>query len=167
MRTEMKYTVFHTPAGWIGLLASGAGLRATTLPQPTAEASLALLGREAAPAEMDPGAFAGLIDRFQAYFTGERVAFDDRLDLSAGTPFQQAVWAATRRIGYGETRTYRWVAGEAGRPLGARAVGQALGANPLPLVVPCHRVIGSDGGLAGFGGGLGMKRYLLNLEQGG
>jgi len=162
----MKYTVFNTPAGWIGLLASETGLRGTTLPQPTAEATLALLGRQVAQAEMDPAAFAGLVDRFQAYFKGERVAFDDQLDLS-GTPFQQAVWAVTRRIGYGETRTYRWVASEVGRPLGARAVGQALGANPFPIIVPCHRVIGSDGGLAGFGGGLEMKRFLLRLEQGG
>jgi methylated-DNA-[protein]-cysteine S-methyltransferase len=167
MRVEMKYTVFPTPVGWIGLLASDDGLRGTTLPQPAAEAAQALLGPEAAQAEAVPGAFAGLIDRFQAYFQGQRVAFDDRLDLSTGTPFQQAVWAATRRIGYGETRTYRWVAGQMGRPLGARAVGQALGANPLPLIIPCHRVIGSDGGLAGFGGGLEMKRYLLRLEQSG
>ncbi len=166
MRTDgMKYTVFNTPAGWVGLLASEAGLRGATLPQPTAEAARVLLGGEAAQAEMDTGAFADLLDRFQAYFRGDRVAFDDRLDLS-GTPFQQAVWAATRRIRYGETRTYRWVASEVRRPLAARAVGQALGANPLPLVIPCHRVIGSDGGLAGFGGGLEMKQYLLKLEQG-
>jgi methylated-DNA-[protein]-cysteine S-methyltransferase len=162
----MKYTVFTTPAGWIGLLSSETGLRGVTLPQRNADEALALLGRDAAEAEMAPDAFSELIGRFRAYFRGNRVDFSDRLDLSTGTPFQQAVWRATQRIGYGETRTYRWVAGEVGRPLAARAVGQALGANPLPLVVPCHRVVGSDGGLAGFGGGLEMKAYLLKLEQG-
>ncbi len=162
----MKYTVFETPAGWIGLLSSDTGLRGVTLPQPTAEAARAGLGRDAAEAELAPGSFDGLIERLQRYFRGQRVDFNDRLDMSAGTPFQQAVWQATQRIGYGERQTYRWVAGEVGRPRGARAVGQALGANPLPLVVPCHRVVGSDGGLAGFGGGLEMKAYLLKLEQG-
>ena len=166
MRTDMRYAVFNTSAGWIGLLSSEKGLRNVTLPQHSEEAALGALGRDVAKAEPAPGAFTELIERLHAYFRGEWVDFDDRLDLSAGTPFQRAVWMATRRIGYGQTRTYRWVAGEVGRPLAARAVGQALGANPLPLVVPCHRVIGSDGGLAGFGGGLEMKRYLLNLEQG-
>jgi len=91
-------------------------------------------------------------------------------DLSAvpidpgGTPFQRAVWAAARAIPPGETRTYRQIADAVGRPGAARAVGQALGANPVPLLVPCHRVLAAGGGLGGFSGGLGLKARLLALE---
>jgi len=91
-------------------------------------------------------------------------------DLSAvpvdpgGTPFQRAVWAAARAIPPGETRTYQEIAAAVGRPGAARAVGQALGANPVPLLVPCHRVLATGGGLGGFSGGLGLKARLLALE---
>ena len=75
------------------------------------------------------------------------------------------IWQATRSIPHGETRSYAWVAARAGNPLGARAAGQALGKNPLPVVVPCHRVVAADGGLGGFTGGLYLKRKLLALES--
>jgi O-6-methylguanine DNA methyltransferase len=87
------------------------------------------------------------------------------LDLSAGTAFQQAVWQALCRIPYGETRSYAWVAGQIGRPRATRAVGSACGANPIPVIVPCHRVIASDGSLGGFSCGLKWKKRLLALEQ--
>lgn len=97
------------------------------------------------------------------YFEGDRQRFDVVLDAT-GTRFQQQVWTALRDIPYGETRSYRDIAEDIGKPRAVRAVGAANGANPLPIVVPCHRVIGSNGTLTGFGGGIDTKRRLLALE---
>ena len=98
------------------------------------------------------------------YFAGDRQEFE--LDLAPdGTTFQVEVLEALRGIPYGETCTYRDIAVAVGRPKAVRAVGNANGRNPLPIVIPCHRVIGSDGSLTGFGGGIEVKRYLLDLEQ--
>ena len=98
------------------------------------------------------------------YFSGDRREFE--LDLALdGTIFQVEVLEALRRIPYGETCSYSDIAATVGRPNAVRAVGNANGRNPLPIVIPCHRVIGSDGGLTGFGGGIQTKRYLLDLEQ--
>lgn len=99
------------------------------------------------------------------YFEGRRREFDLPLDLNAGTGFQQAVWRALLGIGWGETRSYGSVARSIGRPDAVRAVGLAIGRNPLSLIVPCHRVIGSDGSLTGYGGGLNRKAALLALES--
>lgn len=98
------------------------------------------------------------------YLSGRRREFDLPLDLSAGTPFQQAVWRETARLAFGETCSYRQLAQALGADGGQRAVGQALRRNPLLIVVPCHRVLRSDGGLGGFGAGLKVKRGLLALE---
>jgi len=98
------------------------------------------------------------------YFAGEAVRFRARLDLSAGTAFQRRVWHALRRVPFGRTISYGELAARAGSPRAARAVGQAMGANPVAIVVPCHRVIRSDGGLGGFGAGLPIKRWLLRHE---
>lgn len=98
------------------------------------------------------------------YFTGRRTIFDLPLQ-PAGTPFQQAVWQSLRAIPYGETRTYGQIAAEVGKPNAARAVGQANHNNPLPILIPCHRVVGSGGALTGYAGGLSIKKFLLDLEQ--
>ncbi len=98
------------------------------------------------------------------YFTGEPVRFRVRLDLRVGTPFQRKVWRVLRTIPHGQTRSYGWVAQRIGAPRAVRAVGAACGANPVPVIVPCHRVIASDGALGGFSGGLARKRALLRLE---
>ncbi|NLL90358.1 MAG: MGMT family protein, partial [Dehalococcoidales bacterium] len=98
------------------------------------------------------------------YFKGAKVTFPERLDMSAATTFQREVWQATRTIPYGESRSYKWLAEKIGRPKATRAVGGALGKNPLPIIVPCHRVIGSNGDLTGFTGGLDIKIKLLELE---
>lgn len=103
------------------------------------------------------------LDELQRYFAGERVAFSCPLDLR-GTPFQMLVWEHLSRIPYGERRTYGEIALAIGRPTASRAVGAANGANPVPIIVPCHRVIGSDGSLTGYGGGLPGKAWLLSLE---
>ena len=112
----------------------------------------------------DDTACAEAAAQLDEYFTGKREAFDLRL-LPLGSDFELAVWAELTRIPYGETHTYGAVAKAVGEPGGAQAVGLACGRNPLPLVVPCHRVIGADGSLVGFGGGLPRKRFLLDLEQ--
>ncbi len=98
------------------------------------------------------------------YFNGRRRSFDLRLE-ARGTTFEQKVWGRLRTIPYGETRSYGTIAGDLGLQNGARAVGRANGANPIPIIIPCHRVIGSDGQLTGFGGGLPLKRALLELEN--
>ena len=97
------------------------------------------------------------------YFAGERREFDLALSPE-GTPFERSVWSELRKIPFGETRSYGEIAEILGRPGAARAVGRANGANPIPIVVPCHRVIGADGSLTGFGGGLDVKSRLLELE---
>lgn len=98
------------------------------------------------------------------YFAGERAAFDLRLE-AVGTPFQHTVWNALRQIPYGQTVSYGQIAERIGRPGASRAVGLANGKNPISVVVPCHRVVGSDGSLTGYGGGLGRKQFLLDLER--
>jgi methylated-DNA-[protein]-cysteine S-methyltransferase len=102
--------------------------------------------------------------QLREYFAGERRVFDLPL-APAGTDFQRGVWKALEGIPYGETRSYRQIAAAVGRPQACRAVGGANHNNPLSIVIPCHRVIGADGGLTGYGGGLDRKKHLLLLEQ--
>jgi methylated-DNA-[protein]-cysteine S-methyltransferase len=165
MSQDFLYTAFNTPYGWVGILGSPAGLRCTTLPQTSEKEAVALLVKEVSQAKRTTGHFLDLIERFQAYFSGQTVDFPDRLDFSSFTPFQRAVWEATRRIPHGQTRSYGWIAQQMGKPSAVRAVGQALGRNPFPIIVPCHRVLAGDGGLGGFSGGLNMKKSLLELEK--
>ncbi len=110
-----------------------------------------------------------LIDRtrreLDRYFAGRLQEFTVPVRPS-GTAFQQAVWAALRTIPFGETRSYGAIARQIRRPAAVRAVGAANGANPIPVIIPCHRVIGANGSLTGFGGGMERKRFLLDLEQG-
>ncbi|MDD5703598.1 MAG: methylated-DNA--[protein]-cysteine S-methyltransferase [Dehalococcoidales bacterium] len=160
----LYYCVFNTSAGWIGLAGSDDGLVRTTLPltsKDLAEESLSLGGRLAACA---PDRFTALSEKYRRYFAGEKVDFTEGLDISRATPFEKAVWESTVSIPYGETRSYGWVACQIGKPRACRAVGGALVRNPLPIIVPCHRVIASDNTLRGFTGGLEIKRFLLRLE---
>lgn len=113
--------------------------------------------------QRDSEALAPYLEQFRAYFAGELQRFT--LPLAAqGTPFQQAVWQALCDIPYGETRSYRDIALAIGKPTAMRAVGAANGRNPLSIIVPCHRVIGRDGSLTGYAGGLPIKQALLKLE---
>lgn len=117
----------------------------------------------APPGRRDDSALAEAVTQLSAYFTGVRHEFT--LPLSpAGTPFQRAVWEALRDIPYGETTTYGAIAARVGRPSAVRAVGAAIGRNPIAIVIPCHRVIGASGQLTGYAGGLAAKRALLDLE---
>ena len=165
MSRELFYIIFDTSAGMVGILGSDIGLLRVTLPQRSEDEVRRLLGGSLNQATLSPHRFEDLSGRLVAYFTGYRTDFPDKLDLSAATPFQRAVWQAARVIPYGETRSYSWVAGQAGNPKAARATGQALGANRIPVIIPCHRVIAYNGGLGGFGDDLEMKKYLLTLEM--
>jgi len=111
----------------------------------------------------DAGRTAEVRRQLDEYFAGQREAFDLNL-APRGTPFELSVWEELRRIPFGETRSYADIARALGKPAATRAVGRANGANPIPIVVPCHRVIGSNGSLTGFGGGLDNKARLLELE---
>jgi methylated-DNA-[protein]-cysteine S-methyltransferase len=164
MTQELFYAVFDTAAGWVGLLGSTAGLRRITLPQGSEREAIHLLGESLDSAVASPKRFNDIIERLRAYFDGNRVDFPDRLEFTTATPFQREVWQAARLIPYGETRSYAWLAGKIGKPKAARAVGQALGKNPLPVIVPCHRVLAAGGGIGGFSGGIKVKKYLLSLE---
>ena len=164
MNQQVKYITFSTDMGWVAMLASAKGLLSTTLPQPSIDEVRQQLGDSVSHAIWSPHLFKDLMERLKVYFSGHRTTFPDKLDLSRATHFQREVWEITRLIPYGETRSYAWVAEQIKKPQAMRAVGQALGKNPLPIIVPCHRVVASDGGLGGFGGGVELKRHLLRLE---
>jgi methylated-DNA-[protein]-cysteine S-methyltransferase len=163
MKNAVRYTIVDTVLGLILIIGSDQGLRRISIhaSRQRATEEQATTFREAIES---PGSFGDLPQRLKRYARGERIAFNDKLDLNQSTAFQRAVWDATRAIPYGETRTYEWIAQRSGRPRAARPAGQALKHNPLPIVVPCHRVIGKDGGLTGFSAGVGLKKRLLDLE---
>lgn len=163
---RVKYHIWELPSGWIGLVSGGRGLRRAAL-KPTAAEVWEDLGDDADAAVHDPDAFREVVDRLVRYSGGELSALDEiELDMEGAPPFFRAAWRACRRIPPGETRSYRWLAAEAGNPLALRAAGQAMARNRFSLIVPCHRVIASDGTLGGYGGGgLGVKAQLLRMEQ--
>jgi methylated-DNA-[protein]-cysteine S-methyltransferase len=155
LRASLAWTVVESPLGPLTLVGDDHGLRAVYFQGrsgPRDEAT-----RDAAP-------FAEAVTQLEEYFAGERRAFDLPLMLE-GTPFQRRVWDALRTIEYGGTRSYGEVAAEIGRLDRVRAVGAAVGRTPVPIIVPCHRVIGADGSLTGYGGGLQRKEALLGLES--
>lgn len=161
------YRIFETDWGWCAAAETRWGLCAFVLPAGSSgEAEELALKLIRGNGKKVQEGFDELIDLVRRYFRRERVEFDLPLDLSYGTPFMRRVWRATRLIPYGETRTYAWVARKAGSPRAFRAVGMALARNPLPLIVPCHRVIRSDGSLGGFTapGGVRLKMKLLRHE---
>jgi len=159
-----------TPAGWVGAARSEAGLVALTLPQPSVEECMRYLTwlgvKEGCPVlPPEPGhVLAGLAQALKRYFDGERVQLDFPVDLSLFTPFQQRVLMVVREIRYGTLLSYGQVAAQINCPRATRAVGGALGANRILLVVPCHRVIRGDGSIGGFGSGLAWKVRLLAAE---
>ena len=155
--------VFNSPVGRITVVTTENGIARVTL---RATKTTASARRRRGPASTKERMHIRRVrDQLERYFAGEAVRFDVPLDLSAGTAFQRAVWRACACIPYGETRSYGELAHLAGRPGAARAVGGAMHANPLPILVPCHRVIRSDGSLGGFGLGISLKKKLLRLEQ--
>ena len=156
--TGLSYTQIDSPVGPLLLAGEARGLREIRFVD----------GRHPQPPDPDwtPDAapFAEVVRQLQAYFSGERQEFDLPLVLE-GTDFQLRVWRSLQTIPYGSTVSYLELAEKIGNPKAVRAVGLANGANPIPIVVPCHRVIGSNGSLTGFGGGLPIKQKLLALES--
>ena len=154
------------PLGSIGIVATSRGLAHVLLTQRTAAQTRKLLQSRFDSAEHDPDLLPDFQKELQNYFAGNRVRFRVKIDLSRLTDFQRKVLDACRRIGYGQTTTYGELARQIGRPHAGRAVGQALGRNPVPLVIPCHRVLAGNGSLGGFSAeqGVKLKQWLLNLE---
>jgi len=157
---DVAYTYLESPIG--PLLLAGDGVRLSKVGFPDGKGRIA-------PHDdwrRDDGQFVEARAQLSAYFAGELHEFDLEL-MPAGTPFQLAVWQALTAIPYGATISYGELADRIGRPSASRAVGAANGANPIPIIVPCHRVIGASGALTGFGGGIDTKRWLLAHEAGG
>jgi len=155
--------VFDTPFGRVAVSATAKGLTRVLLPN-----EAAALRAPAVSPQPDAAAetLAARAEReILEYLAGRRRRFTVPVDLSAAPPFHAKALRALARVPYGRTVTYGELAARAGRPQGARAVGQAMARNPVPLVVPCHRVVASGGGLGGYGGGLDLKRRLLALER--
>ena len=159
----MKYALCETKLGWVGIGIEDGAICATTLPT-SHKVVLEALVRWGVDEPADAAEAARLVDLVRRAAEGENVDANGALRLVGGTPFQRAVWQAILSIPLGATISYAELARRVGRPAAARAVGQAVGSNPIPLLIPCHRVVGSDGGLGGFGGGLPMKRVLLRQE---
>ena len=151
----IRFTEVESPLGPLLLTAAGAGLTGLWV------------NREhpvGAGWRRDRGPFDAVVTQVAEYLAGERRAFDVPLAPRA-TPFQRLVWDELVRIPFGTRTTYREVAARIGRPTAIRAMGHANGANPISIIVPCHRVVGSDGSLTGYGGGLAAKRWLLDHEE--
>jgi len=161
-----RYTVVRTGLGWVAIGGSGRGIGYISLPKSSVEVALAGLDCYIPEAIEDASAFGDLPMRLQRYFAGEMIELPDELDLEEATAFERVVLEETRHIPYGEVRSYAWVANRIGKPLACRAVGGAMARNRFPIVVPCHRVVASDGSPGGFSGGLDMKKSLLELEDG-
>ena len=159
-----RHTVLDSPLGPLTVVAEDDHLCGLYVEQGLAKAleRRAVIGPAVRPGD-DP-VLAAVTDQLRAYFARELTEFDVPLAAS-GTPFQQRVWEALRRIPYGETRSYGQLAAEIGSPAASRAVGAANGRNPVSIVVPCHRVIGSTGRLTGYAGGLSTKELLLAHER--
>jgi O-6-methylguanine DNA methyltransferase len=165
--TTIFYALLQTPIGPLQLFSTSRGLVKLALPnepRSTAETYIRHLFGPV-PIYEDKAAHEQALAELAAYFAGTGRSFDAPLD-PRGTPFQRLVWDAVAAVPYGETRTYGAIAHAIGRPAAARAVGAANGANPLPIIIPCHRLIGANGDLIKYGGGIDIKRRLLSLEAG-
>lgn len=163
---EVAYATFGSPIGTLLAAVTHTGLLRIGFESERTEDVLDSLARKISPAIIElPAALAGVREQLDHYFAGSLRTFDLPVDRRLFTPFQTKVLAATAAIPCGEVRSYGQVAALAGKPGAAQATGQALGANPIPVVIPCHRVVAADGSLHGYGGGLQRKQFLLDLEQ--
>lgn len=168
-KASMVQTRCPTPLGDLTLVASPSGLAGAWFVDKQRHLPAALTAQLAGenaiwPEQATNPILQEAVKQLTAYFAGQKSGFDLPLDLSAGSPFQQAVWQALLAIPRGSTTSYGALSSRIGRPSAVRAVGGAIGRNPLSIVVPCHRVIGSTGSLTGYAGGLDRKTALLQLE---
>lgn len=170
IQETLYWSTTASPRGICVVMATGAGVCWAGTPGTPADEGFSWLDRRLSFKDIIEGEeiapLQQAMDELRRYFAGECIQFACPLDLH-GTPFQVAVWQEMFRIPYGETRTYAELAMAVGRPGAARAVGAASAANPVAIIVPCHRVVGSNGSLTGYGGGLPTKEWLLALEKSG
>ncbi len=164
----IKYTIFKTNWGYFGLAASEKGLLRTCLPLPTRKAAQRHLLKSLDNPQFKQGLLKQLQDRIIAYFKGKPTAFTTPLDFGRLPPFTRKVLMACAKIPFGQTLYYSKLAGRIGKPVASRAVGNALARNPLPLIIPCHRVVRADGSIGRFSapGGSSTKKRLIELERG-
>jgi O-6-methylguanine DNA methyltransferase len=150
--TSQFYDTFESPVGTLYLIFNRKSLIGVSLKKPARMA----LKRGSAP--------NGFVQELKNYFKGANAGFSQKIAFVTGTDFEKRVWSCLRDIPFGETKTYKWIAEKIDNPSATRAVGRALSKNPLPIVLPCHRVIESDGSIGGFSSGVDVKRRLLDLE---
>ncbi len=164
---KISYTRFETPWGWCLAACSIQGVVQLTLPGKKMDNAILELKQwpNVTVFEQETFLLKKVKDQLLKYLAGKKKTFDLPLDFR-GTPFQKKVWGALSRIPYAQTRSYQDIAEAIGNPKATRAVGMANNRNPLPILVPCHRVIGKDGSMVGYGGGLSLKKKLLSLEFG-
>jgi methylated-DNA-[protein]-cysteine S-methyltransferase len=162
---DVSYAPVDSPFGTLHAAVTRRGLVRLAFPEESLDAFLERLARKLSPRIVaSPGSLDPVRRELDEYFNERRRDFDLKLDWALITPFARRVLRMTAAIPYGGHLSYAEVAAEAGSPRGARAAGNALGANPIPIVIPCHRVLHSGGGIGGYGGGLDRKRYLLEME---
>jgi methylated-DNA-[protein]-cysteine S-methyltransferase len=167
----IRHAIFKTRWGYFGLAGTDRTLCRTCLPvsEPSIAKAVVLSGLFCDSTLPDKGLLPDLQEQIAAYFEGQNVDFSTKIevDLADRRPFERTVLNTCRRIGFGRTMTYAQLAAAVGSPRAARAVGNAMASNPVPLIIPCHRVLRSDGGLGGFSaiGSTDLKQRLLNLEQ--
>jgi methylated-DNA-[protein]-cysteine S-methyltransferase len=158
------YCAIHTPIGRVLVAATARGLVRVSFRSSESSFIEELQRRLSGGVIRSPVETAGIVTQLREYFAGKRRAFDVALDLRLSTPFQRRVLTAACRVPHGKLVSYGELARRIGQPGASRAVGQALGHNPIPIVIPCHRIIASGGGLGGYTGGLGIKKKLLGIE---
>lgn len=162
---RVAYTTIESPIGELFLAATGTGVVRIAFETASWDSVLAELKRKVGSPQEDPRALAGAITELNEYFAGERREFTVAIDMQLAHGFRHTALNRLREIPYGETESYAEVAEAAGSPRAMRAVGSACANNPIPLIIPCHRVVRSDGSLGGYGGGLHIKEDLLALER--
>jgi len=149
--TDSFHDTFESPFGTLYLLLSGKTLKGITFQKP-----------DEIPRKGDAPAL--IKKELKEYFEHGREEFTQKIDFPKGTEFEKKVWLALKEVPYGETRTYKWLAEKVSRPSACRAVGRALSRNPIPIILPCHRIIESDGSIGGYSSGVDIKRKLLDIE---
>lgn len=162
--TTLLYTAFGSPIGRIFLALTENGLCAVGIRESEKRFVESLQKTYNIKPVKDDAAFKDLVKLLKRYLIGEKLRIDIPFDLK-GTSFEKKVWKALLKISYGRTRSYGEIAKEIGLPKGARTVGNACGKNPIPIIIPCHRVIAGNGGLGGYTGGIGIKKKLLKIER--
>ena len=162
------YDIFLTEMGWVGAVKSVVGVKKTTFPFLSYDECFRYLSKELHGASPRKSTLANVRNFLQGYFNGQALDFPSPLDYLEASPFNRAVWDVCRNIPIGETRSYSWLALNVMKPGAARAAGQAIANNPLPILIPCHRVISKSGALGGFCKGehnLALKQKLLDLDK--